>query len=156
MERPVKIEVSAENFVAVVHTLYWVCVGLFVMDLAVGIYLVDDWGAAPGLGGWLVWGFLMLDGLALWYVFRKRVLERQMWWRNGETAVDEVLAETIRNLMYSWAGILVVGAAGMIVEFTDAGLLLVVSAGVGSICLIVSYPANGELYRPGTTGDLEG
>lgn len=142
MERPVRIEVSAENFGSVVRTSYWICVGLFVMDLAIGLYLVDDWGTVPGLVGWLVWGFLMLDGLIIWYVFRKRALERQMRWRKAEAFIDALPTETLQNLIYSWAGILIVGAAGMIVEFTEAGLLFILSAGIGSICLLVSYPAN--------------
>lgn len=142
MGQPVKIEVSADNFRSVARRLYWICVGLFVMDLAVGVYLVDDWGTAPGLLGWSVWGFLTTDGLILWYVFRKKALEHRIRWRNADTSVAELPAETLRSLIYSWAGILIVGVAGMIVEFTEAGLPFVLSAGLGSVCLVVSYPPN--------------
>lgn len=141
-----KIEVSSENFGSVARRSYWVCVGLFVMDLAIGVYLVDDWGTVPGLVGWLVWGFVMMGGLILWYVFRKRALEReiQIWRHEPETSVKILPVDVFRDWIYSWAGILIVGIAGMVIRYTEAGVLLALSAGIGGICFLVSYPTKEE------------
>lgn len=139
-EKPVKIKVSRENFWFYARAGYWVCVGLFVVDVVVGLYMVDNWSKVPGLLGWMVWGFLTTTGFIFWLIFRRRALREEARWSETEGGVRGSRAEVLRDFIYSWVGILIVGIAGVVVQFTGAGVPLILSAFFAVVVFLVSYP----------------
>lgn len=134
-----ELKVTKSNVGRLALTAFSIAVGLFLVDIVISLFVIDNWWVAPGLVGWLIWGLVAADGLVMWYLFRRKALNRLRLASAAEDLPDRVPALLLRDLILSWAGFLIVGVAGYVGEFAGAGVLLVLAPIIASVCLIVSY-----------------
>lgn len=109
-------------------------------------WFITDGGAnrfgASGTVWWVVWGVLVLDGVVLWQIFRRKAVEPVTEWSLHRRRVEGFTPETFQAyLVIAWSGAELAGiAGGLTFLFTGDLAQMVISLACSLICFRLSAP----------------